>query len=155
MPQGTQISGEDGIIELLDDQGAVIGEIPCLKKWDLNVSANLSSRSTRCMLSNDDGGSDSSGGWEKSTLQSKSWEVSLEFFWQEDENIPASLQLDPTNVGDKLKVRLYPNKDSSGKISYQGDAFIQSAPITSDVDGDVMTTVSLKGTGGITKAAVA
>lgn len=154
MPAGTQISGEDGIIELLDMNDTVIGEIPCLKKWDLNVSANFSSRSTRCMLSNGDGGSDSSGGWEKNSLQGKTWDVNLEFFWQEDAAIPASLKLDPTNVGDKLKVRLYPNKNEAGKLVYEGTALIATAPITSEVEGDVNANVSLKGDGELTKATV-
>ena len=43
MPNGTQISGEDGIVNLKEaNGGADIGEVPCLESFSLEASAALS-----------------------------------------------------------------------------------------------------------------
>lgn len=154
MPQGTQISGEDGIVILKTMDGTVIGEVPCLTNWNIDSSAALNESSTKCMKSNGDGGSDSAGSWTKSRLESKSWTGSLEFFWQENQLIPASVQLDVTNVGDRLKLEVYPNDNVTGKVVYSGEAIIESAGTPSEVNGDIKQSVSFKGSGPLVKAVV-
>eukprot|EP00112_Aurelia_sp_Birch-Aquarium-sp1_P006634 Seg17282.1 transcript_id=Seg17282.1/GoldUCD/mRNA.D3Y31 product="hypothetical protein" protein_id=Seg17282.1/GoldUCD/D3Y31 len=156
MPQGQQISGEDGIVLLKNkSDGTVIGEIPCLTNWTLTTSASLSERGTKCMKSNGDGGSDSSGGWTNSTVESRSWNVSLEFYFQDAQDIPASVKLDPTNVGDEVILELFPNDNATGKVMYSGTAIIETAPVTSAVADDMKVTAELKGSGELTKAVVA
>lgn len=150
MPAGTQISGEDGIVKLIDaDTDIEIGEIPCLVSWTLEASASIASRSTRCMKSNGDGGSDTEASWDKNTVEGKSWNVSANFFWQENQSIPASLKLDPTNVGQKVKLELYPNDSDSGKVVYSGTAIIESVSDPSEVTGDVKCDVTLRGDGAL------
>ncbi len=157
MPAGTQISGEDGIVNLLDpSDDSVIGEVPCLVSWTLNTTADVQEISTRCMKSNSDGGSDSAVGWSKKKVQGKTWNVSLTFFYQEDQLIPGSVQLDPTMIGERVKVQLYPNDDAIGKVVYEGTAIIASGDVSGDIgstDG-VQTTVPLEGDGELTKAVV-
>lgn len=154
MPAGTQISGEDGIINLLDLEDVAIGEIPCLRSWSLEASASIAQRSVRCMKSNGDGGSDVEAAWDKNTVEGKSWSGNATFFWQENQSIPASLKLDPSNVGQKVKVELYPHDDASGKVIYSGTAIIESVSIPSEVAGDIQCEVTLRGDGALTQDTV-
>lgn len=155
MPAGTQITGEDGIIAILDSGGTPIGEIPCLTAWTLESSAAVSSRSTKCMKSNDDGGSTSTLAWDKQTVEGKSWNVTAAFFWQEDQLIPAAVQLDPTKVGEKVQVKLYPHDEDTDAVVYSGTAVIESVSTPSEVNGDVRVDVTFRGDGTLTKALVA
>ena len=155
MPAGTQISGEDGIVTLKNVGGAVIGDVPCLTNFTIDASASLNERSTKCMKSNGDGGSGSSGGWTNSSVESKSWTVALDFYFQEDQLIPGSVKLDPTNVGDSLDLDLFPNDSTTGKVTYSGTAIIESVGTPVEVSGDTKVSVQLKGTGALTKSIVA
>lgn len=156
MPQGTQLSGEDGIIILKDPtDDSVIGEVPCLVQWTLDTTAEINERSTKCMKSNGDGGSALAGAWKRASVGDKSWSGSLTFYWQEDQLIPGSVKLDITNVGDKVKLELYPNDNADGKVVYTGEAFIESGSIAGDANGDDMqTTVQIKGDGELVTGVV-
>lgn len=155
MPAGSQISGEDGIINLKEVGGADIGEVPCLESWTLDASASLSERGTKCMKSNGDGGSGSAGGWQTNSVESKTWSGTLEFYYQEDALIPASERLDPTNIGDELEVELFPNDNVVGKVVYSGNARIENVSTSAEANGDVKVSVNIKGNGALTKALVA
>ncbi len=154
MPNGTQISGEDGIVNLRTTAGVDIGEVPCLESFSLEASAALSERGTKCMKSNDDGGSASDGGWTRNTVESKSWSGTLEFYWQEDQLIPAAVQLDQTNVGDEIEGQFFPNDNVAGKVVYSGKARIESVSTSQEANGDIKASVTLKGNGELLKAAV-
>ena len=155
MPQGTVIRGEDGIILLKDTSGNVIGEVPCLKSFSIETGTSLNSRSTKCMRSNGDGGSGASSIWETSVIEGRNWSASLEFYWQQDDNIPAAVQLDPTNSGDVLSCEFFLNDNLAGRKVYAGKAFIETVSISTEVSGDIMCSVSLKGDGEFEKASVA
>ena len=155
MPEGSQIAGEDGIITLKQPDGTIIGELPCLESWTLEASASLSQRGTRCMKSNGDGGSGSDGGWQSSTVESKSWTGTMEFYYQIDDEIPASEKLDVTNVGDIIGSDLFPNDNVTGRPVYSGEARIESVSVNSEATGDVKTSVSITGNGALLKSQVA
>lgn len=154
MPAGSVIKGVDGIIALLTTGDVAIGEVPHLKEWEISTSAATETIATKAMLSNDDGGSSVGGGWVENEVTDLSYSITMSFRWQENVSIPASVQLDPTNVGDKIKFNLYPNTDASGKIEYSGTAIITSAGVPSTVNGEIGHTVTLTGTGALVKATV-
>lgn len=155
MPAGELIKGEDGIINLLDPvTGNVIGEVPCLTQWSIDASASINERSAKCMKSNGDGGSGSTANWTNATVESRSASISMEFYWQKNQAIPAGVKLDPTNVGDSVNFELFPEDNIAGGIVYTGTAVIESAPISSEVAGDITTSVTLKLDGKLTKAVI-
>lgn len=154
MPAGQRITGEDGIILLKDSDGVVIGEVPCLMSFTIDTSASIAERNVTCMKSNGDGGSEVEKKWTELTLESKSWSGSLEFLWQEDQTIPASVALDATNVGDQLEVELYPNDNIADKVVYTGKARIESVSIPSTITEEIKQSVNIKGDGALTKALV-
>lgn len=154
MPAGSVIKGEDGIIVLKSSAGVLIGEVPCLTSWTLEASASLNERNNRCMKSNNDGGSGSANNWATQTLEGKSFSLDLEFFWQENQSIPGSVKLDPTNVGEKIQFELKPNNSTSGKVVYTGSAIIESVSVPSEVTGDITCSVNLVGDGELVKSAI-
>jgi|DEB0MinimDraft_6_1074348.scaffolds.fasta_scaffold68568_2 hypothetical protein len=144
----TQIlSGEDGIIEIDGN------EVPCLREWTLQATANINSESTKCMLSNGDGGSTTTGGWEQATLTSKNWNATFTFFWQETAE-GAAPDLSIVDVGKSVAVKLYPNKSTTGKKEYSGNALITDVSIPSNVDNKITQTVTVTGDGDLAEAAV-
>lgn len=144
----TQIlTGEDGIIEVDSN------EVPCLREWTLQTTANISTQQTKCMKSNGDGGSTSSGAWEDAILTSKSWSLELTFFWQETAE-GAAPSLDPIDVGKSAAVKLYPHLSTSGKVEWSGTGLISNVSVPSTVDGKITQTVSLTGNGALTRATV-
>lgn len=155
MPNGQIIKGEDGIILLKDESGTTIGEIPCLTSWTIEASASLSAQATRCMKSNGDGGSASAADWATQTVESKSFNISAEFNWQKDDQIPAGVALDPTKVGDKVTFELYPDDDTAGEVVYTGAARIESVSVPSEVNGNITQSATLQGDGALTRDTVA
>lgn len=147
------ITGEDGVIMLKEVGGADIGEIPQLTNWTLSATVSISERATKVMLSNDDGGSTSGGGWVDNRVESKAWTVQATFFWQSDQAIPAAVELDPSNIGDSVDVELFPNNDTTGSRRYTGSAIIQNVNVTADVNGDITCTADLKGDGALSTSA--
>lgn len=155
MPAGQIITGEDGIINLKETGGTVIGEVPCLKSFSVETSADLSENNTKCMKSNDDGGSGSDGGWKNNRVSGKSWSATLEFAHQKEAtNVPGAIALDLTNVGDELTCEFFPNDKTSGDDVYSGNAIIESVSQPQEVDGDIYVTVNVKGNGALTKSQV-
>lgn len=139
MPEGEVIKGENGRIFIYGNDG---GEVPCLTSWTLEASASLNERNNRCMKSNED---NESSQWAEQTLEGRSFSIDLEFFWQENEDIIASSQLDATHIGVQIGFELYPNDD--GGRNYVGNAIIESVSTTSEVTGDITCSVTLQGTG--------
>lgn len=140
MPAGQVINGENGRVTV---QGSDTGEVPCLTSWILEGSASLNERNNRCMKSNDDNAANQ---WSTQTLEGRGFSLELEFFWQEDEEIPASMQLDATNIGDVVDFELQP---TDGTVTYAGNAIIESVSIPSNVNGDITCSVTLQGNGAL------
>lgn len=141
------ISGADGIIEVASN------EVPCLREWTLQTSANINTEQTKCMKSNGDGGSTSSGGWDAATLTSKAWTGEFTFFWQETDE-GASPDLDLTDVGKSIAIKVYPHLSTSGKVEYSGTGIIANVSLPSNVDGNIQQTVSVTGDGALVRALV-
>lgn len=149
MPAGEKITGEDGIIELTT--GGTAEEIPCLTSYTLETSASLSEDTTNCMLSNADGGSSTDAAWSTSSVESRSWTLSSEHMWQEDDTVGASDQIDLTAVGETVGVKLYPHTSASGKVEYAGNAIIESVSVPAEVNGKITQSVTYKGTGALAR----
>lgn len=98
------------------------------------------------------GGSDDSfQNWSTQTLEGKSFTLDLEFFWQEDEAIPASSRIDIDHIGTSISFILYPYSEA---VSYVGTAIIESVSTNGEVNGDVNCSVTLKGVGAVQKVEV-
>lgn len=143
--------GTDGVLEITS--GGTPEEVPCLRSWTLNSSSNLNTENTRCMKSNNDGGSASAIGWDTNTLQGKGWTVEMEFFWQKGDEA-ASTYLDPTKSGETVGVKLYPNDNVTGEKEYAGSGIITSVSVPSQVGSNITQTVSITGDGALAVAAV-
>ena len=139
MSQGTTISGVDGIIRL----GAT-EEIPCLKSWNFNSTSAIETQDTKCMKSNNDGGSTANGGFAKKTPGNKSATFDATFQWQEDEDAGAMGQLRTTAVGTIVTFSLFPHLATAGKRVISGTAIIASISIPSEVSGVITQTVNFE-----------
>lgn len=155
MPAGEIIRGIDGIMKILDTSDVEIGEIPCLLNWEISASATTRTINTKCMLSNSDGGSAASGGWDATETDSKGYTMSSNHRWQEDQTIPTQAAVDVDDVGTKIKFEVYPNTAATGKVIYSGTAIITSVSVPSEVNGEISQTVNFTGDGALVKALVA
>jgi len=154
MPAGERIRGIDGVIEILNEASASQGEIPCLSSWELSIAAATQTVPTLCMLSNSDGGSAAAGGWDRNYLESKSWSLTAEFAWQEDDTAGAAAALDPIDVGSRVQTLLYPNTKDVGKVEYRGFAIITDIGVPSEASGEVRQTISFTGDDDLSRALV-
>lgn len=89
--------------------------------------------------------------WQAQVTVSRNWNVSAEFAWQEAANIPAAVKMDPTKSGESVKLKLFPNGRSAGKVQYAGTARIETVSIPAEVSGEIRTTVQLRGAGALVK----
>ena len=150
MAAGEKIKGKDGIIEMT--VGGVTEEIACLTSWTLDVGTSITTDSTSCMLSNGDGGTGSEGGWDTSELESKNWSVTAEHFWQKDDLVGMTAELDATDAGSTGTIKLYPNTKVAGSREYSGSVILESVSITSETSTTITASLTLKGTGALAKA---
>lgn len=88
--------------------------------------------------------------WTARRAISRSWSGSVEFEWQESQSIPASLQVDPSKVGQTIQVKFYPHDDASGRVVYSGIARIAGVSQPAEVDGNLMASVDFTGNGALT-----
>jgi len=154
MPAGEIIRGVDGILEITDPAGPTTEEVPCLTSWTLEASASINDEQTTCMLSNGDGGSASGGQWNEAYLEGKSFSVSSEHMWQEDQTVGTTAILDVTDVGKSITFKLYPNTNAVGQIEYSGSAIVESVSVPSEANGKITQSVTYKGTGALTKTVI-
>jgi len=148
---GSKISGIDGIIELRDEAGTVIGEIPMLESWTLESSVSLNTDEGVVMLSNGDGGSSSNNNWSKSDIGVKSWSLSSEHYWQEDDAVETTGVADATQVGFRAFVNLYPNTSDTGKVRYSGEVILESVSVPSEASGKIKQSLTFKGDGELAR----
>ena len=144
---GTITKGTDGVLAITSGTNSVV-EVPSLRSWTLQSSAQMNTENTRCMKSNSDGGSTQTGGWDSNILQGKNWQVEMEFFWQKDDE-GASPYLDPTQAGNTVEVDLYPNDNTAGEKKYEGTGLVQSVSVPSQVGSNIMQTVTVVGDGAL------
>jgi hypothetical protein len=138
MSAGATISGQDGIIKI---NGAT--EIGMLTGWTYATKADIKALDTRVMLSNGDGGSSATGGWDKQVVGAKSATLEITQQWQETDITAATAALRTDQVGALVTFSLFPNKNVSGKRVIAGNARISSISVPSTVDGVVTQTTSL------------
>lgn len=153
MAAGQIIKGIDGIIEIND--GSNTEEIPCLTNWTLEASASLNEESVSCMLSNGDGGSGEGGKWNESFVEGKSFSLSSEHYWQEDQAAGTTGIIDVTDVGKSVTFKLYPNTNAAGKVEYSGSAIVESVSVPSEANGKITQSVTFKGSGQLVKNIIA
>jgi hypothetical protein len=132
---GTISTGKDGVIEI-----AGIAEIPCLTEWTLSGTPQLQENVVECMKSN---GDNVDGGWNEPEVVGKGWTVEAQFYFQKA-TAGASAQLDATNVGTKVAVRLEPVAVSD---DYGGDAYLTEIENLGTVDGKILHRATLVGNG--------
>lgn len=159
MAAGSVITGKDGIVGFAADNsaGAIAAatEAACLTDWSINSSATFETTATQCMLSNADGGSGVAAGWDEQEVTGKSWTMDLTNFWQSASNAGAQSEIEPTQVGERKYVVLYPNKKTTGSVYYHGYARINNVTPTASVSGKITQTISLTGDGALTRSVVA
>lgn len=150
MPAGTQITGVDGVIKI----GAT-NEIPCLKSWTFSAQSAIETVDTKCMKSNNDGGSSAAGGFAKKVAGTKSANLEASFAWQESDTVGAQGDLRTTDVGKTVAFDLYPNDTIAGKRVISGNAIIASVGIPSEVNGVIQQNVTFEVDGEWTDDVVA
>lgn len=152
MPAGERITGKEGIIELT--QGATVEEIPCLTEWNLQTEVNIEDLEAVCMASNGDGGAAGGPSWNKKSVGGKSFQFTTNHRWQEDQAVGTTAIAGPTNVGDEVTFKLYPNGNAAGKRVLSGSAIIQSVGVPSTANGELTQEMTFIGNGALDDSAV-
>jgi hypothetical protein len=106
------------------------------------------------MVSNGDGGAAAGGAWSDSTVESRSWSITCEHSWQKLDDAGTAGILDVDDVGHAGTVILYPDSSTAGGRQLSGAVIVESVSITSETTSVINASVTLKGTGALTKAIV-
>jgi len=76
----------------------------------------------------------------------KNWEASIECHWD-----PADTGQAEIVVGDTITIVIYPQNETVGDQEWYGSAIVVGATISASFDGLVSASLSLQGTGDLTK----
>ena len=79
------------------------------------------------------------------------WSGSAEVQWSDDDTGQVALWTELATPVEKT-LTFYPEGNTSGDITYSGNALITSMNVTSSVNSMITTSISFQGTGGLTKA---
>lgn len=94
-----------------------------------------------------------SAGWEEVIVSLKSWEKSADGYFAEDSTYGYEDLYDAWAAGTALVVMV--SSQVAGDVKYSGSAYITSLQRTAPKEETMTFSVTLKGTGAITKATVA
>lgn len=129
--------GKEGKVKIGSD---AIAEV---KDWSIETSGDVVDNSSiNSLQSNSD--------WRTFKATTKSWNGSLNCWWDEsDTNGQQSL-----DVGSEVTLNLYPEGDTSGDIYFTGTAIITGLNRSASLDGLVEANFTFQGSGALTESTV-